>query len=391
MYIVKAFAQKGYHVNVLTPKQGEMARRLGETGACLLPLKKKRFNSIELESHAFETRKPLTWKTPLLMLHEVLKILIGVAVVSRAIRRTNPRLVYINEHVAMQASLAARIHRIPSVIQIRSLLLNGAFGIRRFLFSRLILRFNDRIFAITESEAQQLQPRNSEEKKVKVIGEFFSSLDAQVPGVRECRAALGLPLDKRIVTMLGGVEEIKGTLVFLRAAELVTNTFSKVFFVLAGTHQTLNERMRSYFSACAVIAERLKQNGWFVDLGQILGTMELINASDVIVAPSMLTHFSRPVIESWGLGKPVVCSKTEHMRNLVDHGCDGLLFEIGDHKMLAKCLLELLVNRKLRERMGKEGKNKVEERFNAKANTAAILEECNALVEGKTSLLVQNS
>jgi glycosyltransferase involved in cell wall biosynthesis len=263
---------------------------------------------------------------------------------------------------------------------VRSLLLKGYLGLGRFLLSRLILTSNQAVIAITNREAEQLHARASERRKIKIVGEFFSLSDTHALRKNECRDCLGLPQHKKIVCMLGGIEEIKGTVIFLRAATLIASTNANVCFVLAGDDHVSNDRMRAYFDKCMEVAEPLRELGSLIILGHISNSMDLVKASDIIVSPSIISHFSRPVIEAWGFGKPVICSRTDHMQDLIDHRVNGLLFETGDHRQLAQCLSELLADSKFAKKMGVEGKRKVERDFKAEVNTRAIVNECVSLI-----------
>jgi glycosyltransferase involved in cell wall biosynthesis len=380
-YLVKAFIERNYLVFILTPKGESKARYLIDAGAAILKFRNGRFFTIELLTHFTNTRYPFSCKGMLLFAHEILKFFWGILIIWKTIKKTSPQLVYVNEHVVMQASIAAHLNRIPAVIHIRSLLLKGIYGIRRRLISRLILTYNQVVFAITKIEAEQFCPRGEEREKIKVIGEFFSEVREHSADVNICRESFGLPMNRQIVAMLGGIEEVKGTLVFLQSARLVLAKFPNVVFVIAGETHRGNVLARAYLDKCMQSVEHLRQKGSIYMLGEITNSLDLIAASDIIVSPSLKTHFSRPIIEAWGLSKPIIASRTDHMQNLIMHGINGLLFDIGDQYSLAFYLSQLLVNVELCKRLGIKGKRKVDAEFNAGKNLKTIVDLCDTLIK----------
>jgi glycosyltransferase involved in cell wall biosynthesis len=380
-YIVKAFRERDYRVFILTPKVASDTKQFLAMGASLVPWRKGRYVTIEMQSHFTNVRSPFSPLGVLRVFHECLKFLWGILVVGKAIRETSPHLVYVNEHVVLQASIAARLWRVPAVLHIRSLLLKGVHGIRRRVISRLILRCNSVVFAITGIEAEQLSPRGDEKKKIMVVGEFFPEIRPGRLDAKKCREVFGLPGDRPVVTMLGGVEDAKGTLIFLRSSATVLSRFPGVLFVIAGRIEKEGVERRTYYEECMELVEPLRKDGSVRLLGEIANPLELIAASDVIVSPSTMTHFSRPVIEAWGCGRPVIASGTDHMRNLIEHGVNGLLFDSGDHEALAHGLCRLLGDAGLRERLGEAGARKVSAEFNARENLRTIVEVCDSLIE----------
>jgi glycosyltransferase involved in cell wall biosynthesis len=212
-----------------------------------------------------------------------------------------------------------------------------------------------------------------------VVGEFVPQVHHRTADAHASRELFGLTQKKHVITMLGGIREIKGTLVFLRAAQQVLLKYSNVIFVIAGSnyHDGTSSK-RAYFDVCMKVVESLRQEGSIILLGEIANALDLIGASDIIVSPSLQTHFSRPVIEAWAYSKPVVAAKTAHMSDLIAHGINGFLVEPGDAQTFADCLVRLLNDDELCKRLGREGKKKASAEFDADKNLQTIVETCDA-------------
>ncbi len=381
-YLVRAFIRAGYSVAVLSPKDAERARPITETGARTLLFGTPRFRSLRLSTHWATYEKLWTPRGMRWLLHNAVKFVLGIVVASRAIKHIRPDLVYVNEHVVVQGSVAARFLRVPSVIHIRSQMTKTGLGAPRYLLSRIILACNAMVFAITKSEAAQLRPKRSEGHRVLVVGEFAPTKTNRSGG-KKTKDMFGLSTSKNVVTMLGGFSRIKGTLEFLTAAVQVSAIRDDTVFVLAGPNLsgTLAEE-KKYHEECQTVVRVLEQRGLITIVGEIANPLQLIACSDVIVSSNTESHFARPVIEAWACAKPVVASSGKHTEDLVTPGKDGLIFQNRNAYSLTECLIQLLSDRRLRNRLGKAGRMRVESEFNADRNAAFILAQCDQLVGG---------
>lgn len=85
---------------------------------------------------------------------------------------------------------------------------------------------------------------------------------------------------------------------------------------------------------------------------------------DMLVFPASIPHFARPVVEAAALGKPSVVSDMAPINQLIIPGKSGLTFETDNGEDMAKKVLSLAKDIKLRNEMGKNGRKDAEERFN---------------------------
>ena len=86
-----------------------------------------------------------------------------------------------------------------------------------------------------------------------------------------------------------------------------------------------------------------------------LGTDELARALDsarVLVLPSAAEGLGRVILEAFLRARPVVASRVGGIRDLVEHGVNGLLVEPGDAEALAAALECVLRDRELASRLG---------------------------------------
>lgn len=88
-------------------------------------------------------------------------------------------------------------------------------------------------------------------------------------------------------------------------------------------------------------------------------------ACDVFTLPSIsrLEAFGIATLEAMATGKPVVVGDIPGVREVIEDGKQGLIFDVMDAEDLAKKLSTLLGDPQLRKRMGSEGRKKVEKEF----------------------------
>jgi glycosyltransferase involved in cell wall biosynthesis len=376
-YLIKAFMAAGAQVSVLTPKAEADQRSLRATGAMPLSSRSWGMNTLALDLHFTSPPFPLSVKGVVAAMKNIAKAVLGVLVVSRAIRKVDADLLYVNEHVMPQASVAARFCRISAVMHVRSSLVHGRWGIRQRLAEWCICRCNDAVFAISNTEARQFNTTSCASARLVVVREFVEPSNTRpISG-----SPLTLPKGALVVSMLGGILTIKGTLVFLRAAMRIIERRKDVFFVVAGPVYTdENGPEAEHYHSCNKILEHMKAEGCGMSLGNINDTRALIDASDIVVSPSTVSHFSRPVIEAWACGTAVVAGRTVHMEEFIEDGRDGLLVPPGDDLELARSLEMLLNDPSMRQRLGSAGREKCRQLFDAATNTGIIVNKCLSLL-----------
>ncbi|RCU45152.1 glycosyltransferase [Corallincola holothuriorum] len=88
-----------------------------------------------------------------------------------------------------------------------------------------------------------------------------------------------------------------------------------------------------------------------------------INRFDIALLCSESEGFSNAIIEYLQFAKPVVCSNTGGNPEIVSHGVNGYLYEVGDVDALAEHIERLLNDTALRQRMSDSARQSVSERF----------------------------
>ncbi|MFQ5884402.1 MAG: glycosyltransferase family 4 protein [Thermoplasmata archaeon] len=171
----------------------------------------------------------------------------------------------------------------------------------------------------------------------------------------EIREKHGIGPNEHVILFVGRMVWHKGMEYLIEASKYLENTK----FLVVGS----GENLESYKSMAmkSGVADRVLFTGrlsWS-DLPKCYA------ASDVFVLPSIsrLEAFGITTLEAMATGKPVIVADIPGVREVIEDGREGLVFDVMDAEDLAKKASTLLGDSELRERMGKRGRKKVEERF----------------------------
>lgn len=104
---------------------------------------------------------------------------------------------------------------------------------------------------------------------------------------------------------------------------------------------------------------------------------QLLHQADIAVLPSYHEGVPRFLLEAAACGLPLVATDIEGCRTIVRHGENGFLVPIRDPKALADAIEQLVVDRKLRARMGQASREIAVREFDQRK----ILEEWLRLYE----------
>lgn len=107
--------------------------------------------------------------------------------------------------------------------------------------------------------------------------------------------------------------------------------------------------------------------GMRTDLDDIYGAM------DMFVLPSHREGFPRAAMEAAAMGLPVIATDIRGCREVVDHGSNGLLIEVGSPQALADAITKLGTDGELRSAMGSASRSKALEDFDERRVVERVL------------------
>ncbi len=373
-YLVKGFHKVGWDVLILSPKDESSLKIFQEFNITSIKLEKY-FN---LEMHFSNNLSSFSLRGIKTNIYMLFYFINGFIYAVRKLSKLKPDLVYINEYVLSQFSAASKILNIPVVTHIRSPFLKGTFGFRKYMFSKLLLKCNDYIFAITEQEAVQICRKTDEQtEKVKVIYEFLDENDfATQNDINKLKKNLSIPENVTVLLMLGGVEKIKGTYETIQAFSKVFELNNNVYLIIAGA---INNNSK-YNSKCFNIVNEKKLSSNIKIIGFTSRVHDLISCADIVLSPSIRSHFSRPIIEAWSQRKPVISSDIDHSKEIIQNEKDGLLYKYNQPEELKEKIIYLINHPEIRKTLGEAGGLKARSLFTTDKNVNKIINYCTLLL-----------
>jgi glycosyltransferase involved in cell wall biosynthesis len=157
------------------------------------------------------------------------------------------------------------------------------------------------------------------------------------------------------VVYIGRLHRLKGIDVLIRAISIATKEEPTLTAVIIGPGD-----QRPYRE----LASRLGVGRNVVFTGFVSEEVKIsaLDASTALILPSISNYveaFSLVVTEAWARGKPVVASAVGEIPYRVRHMVNGLLVPPRNPNALADAILQLIRDRKLGERLGAEGRERV--------------------------------
>jgi glycosyltransferase involved in cell wall biosynthesis len=289
---------------------------------------------------------------------------LSVARVIAAAFRIRPSIIHANDMPSYQpGGYAARLLGVPSVTHLR--FPARAEGYRWFFrpgFSRAI--FISEWFRSTalEEAPDLFQGRSTVLYDAVEIPRAWPMQERA-----RRREELGLPNDRPVVAITGQVSEVKGIWEYVEAADKLRGK-DAIFAVLGDdlrSQGTVRREMEATVNARG-LTER------FRFLGFRENAPELIQAFDIVAAPSRIEPFGLASLEAMAVARPVVASRVGGIPEVVRDGLDGLLVPPEDPASLATAIARLLDNPDERRAMGLQGRQRAIETFGIQVHGEAL-------------------
>ena len=164
--------------------------------------------------------------------------------------------------------------------------------------------------------------------------------------------------NEKIVFYVGRLVNEKGVHVLLNATHKILSAYNDVKFVIAGKGPCLNNLIE--LSQSLNIMDKVYFTGFVSE--EVL--LKLYKCSDIAVFPSTYEPFGIVALEGMVAGIPVVVSDTGGLREIVNHKEDGMKFYNGNSNSLADCIIELLKDENLSNKIRNVALQKVHRLYN---------------------------
>ena len=229
----------------------------------------------------------------------------------------------------------------------------------RFLMT-ISNRFLNRILVNSNAIKEQvIEKENVPKDKIDVIpnGVHLPALADERQRVRgQVRKKLMIPDNHRVIGIVANFNrKVKRVDLFLKAAYQVLKKNKKCFFFIIGD----GEEKQSLVD----LSKNLKIESQVLFLGQQKNPSQYLCAMDIGVNSSDSEGFSNAVLEYMNYGVPVVATENPGNTELIRNKDFGILVPRNDPKKMAMAILELLGDKKTRNKIAINAANEVAENY----------------------------
>jgi glycosyltransferase involved in cell wall biosynthesis len=285
-------------------------------------------------------------------------------------RALRPDIVHTNNVLILPAALASRALRIPHVWHVREII--QSYHINPLLWRiwrGIILGFSIRVICISTAVQKQF----GDSKKVTVI---HDGVDPDLFHPLRKKPSRSTHTKKVVrVGIVGRLEHRrKGQDLFIEAARIALKSREDLHFIIAGheregreeKERRLHEMVKEYG-----LQQKIEFRG-FVPRERM---PELMNELDVLVLSSKQPEgLGIVLLEAMACGKAVIAFSEGGPLDIIEDHENGLLVPPGDVPTLARAMLELADNPKLRKDLGTKGRKTVESFFRSELTAKKVSE-----------------
>lgn len=230
--------------------------------------------------------------------------------------------------------------------------LNWHYGVRAvdtvgfiytYTIGRLILRAVDHVVVLGRSLIKYARWMGIPDNKVSVcpIGIDLETF-RPTKSSRDIRDEFGIVSSDIVITFVGRLEPVKGVAYLLEAADHLCNRFENIKFLIVG-----DGPLRSKFEKHS--NRRIIFAGWRNDV------VNMLNAADIFVLPSIAEGLPISILEAYALAKPVIVTNVGAVPDLVSNGESGLLIAPRSWEQIEEAIRYLIDNPSIAQAMGVNG------------------------------------
>lgn len=174
----------------------------------------------------------------------------------------------------------------------------------------------------------------------------------------DIRSSLPMEEGDVVIAIVGTITERKGQDRLLKVVPDILEKEPQVRVFIVG-EVSGSEEDNSYFDSLSN-----KEHDRVHFLGMRGDMPDVMRSIDVLVIPSRHEGMGQVTVEAMAASKPLIGARAGGIPEVIVDGETGLLFEGNDSEQLVDCVVKLVSDETMRQRMGESGRHRAEECFN---------------------------
>jgi glycosyltransferase involved in cell wall biosynthesis len=236
------------------------------------------------------------------------------------------------------------------------------FGILLAIRNKILMRA-DHFVAISSDIYNELISCGVNPSKVFIIpNSVDENLYHPVSGLtkRSFRKKLSLPMDWTIITYTGRLVSYKGLPLLLKVWKKIQTHYKNALLLLVGSGSmdihNCEDEIKDY-----VRTEGLHNTVLLT--GEVRNVNEYLQASDIFVFPTEKEAFGISLLEAMACGRPVISTNVGGVKDILEHGKNGLVVRPGDSQELYRALDTLISDTTLSAYLGHNARLTVQDKY----------------------------
>lgn len=251
-----------------------------------------------------------------------------------------------------------------------------SYAYERYMETK-VAKESDAVFTLSTPMKKELVRMGVEESKIHLVPNCVDvKMYKQMDKDTELLEKLNIPKDCPVISYIGSIMVYEGLDDLVEACSILKNKNIDFRLIITGGVDT-NSANIAYLKKVEKLIKELNLENNVIITGKVspMDTPKYYSISDIVTIgrrPYLVCELVSPIkpYEAMAMGKAVVVSDTEALKEMVINNVTGVHFKKGDVNSYANILERVVCDPVFREALGKQGRKWVEENrkwiFNAK-------------------------
>ena len=227
---------------------------------------------------------------------------------------------------------------------------------------RMFHRFADQLVAVGHAQAEAIARTYAIQATAMEV--IWNGIQLRAPQIDHARFGAYLHSGKVLIGTIGTLIPQKGHADLIVVAKEIKRRRLPAMFLVVGSGP-LQDELESEVRRAGV-EDTVIFVGWVRD-----AATTILPALDVFYQPSRWEAMSMVLLEAAAAGKAIVCTAVGEADRIIENGRTGIVVQPGDHAAMVDALERLVLDEKLRARLGRAAQRDVASRCSADQMVAA--------------------